>query len=164
MININDLHVNLDLVLSKRANLGMLLSPSELRDLERKAEKNHWDDNTIKEYVYRYLKSNISDFLDNSDFMDANVVVESDPYIIRAMELMITSQRYADKLLVDRDYRYPGCWINAITEALKGLECKPEDYTILTWDAFFIRNYEINSKIPGWTKLVEVLEDYYNTL
>lgn len=164
MMNTNDLHVSLDLVLSKRANLGMLLSPSELGDLARKAEKNHWDDDTIKEYVHRYLKSNITDFLDNSDFMDANVIIESDPYIIKAMELMSASQRHAEVLLVDKEYKYPGCWITDISNALKGLECKAEDYNILVWEAYFMRNYEINSKIPGWTHLADVLEDYYNTL
>ena len=164
MNTLSDLYISLDLVLSKRAKLGNLLSPSELRDLERRAEKNHWDIDTVKEYIYRQFKSNITEYLDNSDFTDANVIVESDPYVIKAMELMDASQRYADKLIVDKEYKYPGCWVSTITEALKGLECKPEDYTLLVWEAFFARNYDINSKIQGWEELVEVLEDYYNTL
>ena len=114
--------------------------------------------------LYRYLKENIADLLDSSDFLDANVIVESDPYIIKAMELMSTSQRHAEVLLVDRDYKYPGCWVNDIANALKGLECKAEDYNILVWDAYFMRNYEINSKVPGWAHLADVLENYYDTL
>ena len=88
MIDINNLYVDLDLVLNKRAKLGNLLTPYELEQLKRKFEKNHWDDDTIVASIYRYLKENISDLLDNSDFIDANVIVESDPYIIKAMELM----------------------------------------------------------------------------
>lgn len=164
MIDINELYVDLDLVLNKRTKLGSLLSPYEISQLKRKAEKNHWDDDTIVANIYRYLKENISDLLDNSDFLDANVIVESDPYIIKAMELMSTSQRHAEVLLVDRDYKYPGCWVNDIANALKGLECKAEDYNILIWDAYFMRNYEVNSKVPGWAHLADVLENYYDTL
>jgi hypothetical protein len=161
---LNNLYINLDLVLSKRTSLDHVLNPSELKELSKKAEKNRWDEDSIKEYVYRYLKSNITDFLDNSDFMDANVIIESDPYIIKAMELMSASQRHAEVLLVDKEYKYPGCWVDDISNALKGLECKAEDYNILVWEAYFMRNYEINSKIPGWTHLADILEDYYNTL
>lgn len=164
MNTLSDLYISLDLVLSKRAKLGNLLNPAELRDLERRIEKNHWDNEAVIEYVYRQLKSNVAEYLDNSDFTDANVIVESDPYVIKAMELMDASQRYADKLIVDKEYKYPGCWVSTITDALKNLKCKPEDYTSLIWEAFFARNYEVNSKIQGWEELVEVLEDYYNTL
>lgn len=164
MIDINNLYVDLDLVLNKRTRLDNLLTPYELEQLKRKFEKNHWDDNTILESVYRYLKENIADLLDNSDFMDANVIVESDPYIIKAMELMSMSQRHAEVLLVDKAYKYPGCWVNDISNALKKLDCNEEDYNILVWDAYFMRNYEKNSNIPGWEHLVEVLENYYDTL
>ena len=164
MIDINDLYVDLDLVLNKRAKLGNLLTPYELEQLKRKFEKNHWDDNTIVASIHRYLKENISDLLDSSDFMDANVIVESDPYIIKAMELMAMSQRHAEVLLVDREYKYPGCWVNDIANALKGLECEDNQYEYLIWDAYFVRNYDINKEIPGWAHLVEVLENYYDTL
>ena len=73
MIDINNLYVDLDLVLNKRTKLGSLLTPYELEQLKRKFEKNHWDDDTIVANIYRYLKENISDLLDSSDFMDANV-------------------------------------------------------------------------------------------
>lgn len=164
MIDISNLYVDLDLVLNKRTKLANLLSPYELEQLKRKFEKNHWDNDTIVANVYRYLKENISDLLDNSDFIDANVIVESDPYIIKAMELMATSQRHAEVLLVDKDYKYPGCWVNDIANALKCLECKEHQYVSLVWDAYFVRNYDINKEIPGWTHLVEVLENYYDTL
>lgn len=164
MIDINNLYVDLDLVLNKRARLGNLLTPYELEQLKRKFEKNHWDDDTIVASIHRYLKENISDLLDNSDFMDANVIVESDPYIIRAMELMAMSQHDAEVLLVDREYKYPGCWVNDIANALKGLECEDNQYEYLVWDAYFIRNYDVNKEIPGWEHLVEVLENYYDTL
>lgn len=164
MIDISKLYIDLDLVLNKRTNLGSLLNPSELEQFKRKAEKNHWDDNTIVANLYRYIRENISDFLDNSDFIDANVIIESDPYIIKAMELMSISQRHAEVLLVDREYKYPGCWVNDIANALRKIECKPEDYNILVWDAYFLKNYEENSNIPGWTNLAEILENYYDTL
>lgn len=164
MIDINNLYVDLDLVLNKRARLGNLLTPYELEQLKRKFEKNHWDNDTIVASIHRYLKENISDLLDNSDFMDANVIVESDPYIIRAMELMAMSQHDAEVLLVDREYKYPGCWVNDIANALKGLECEDNQYEYLVWDAYFIRNYDINKEIPGWEHLVNVLENYYDTL
>jgi len=163
-MNINDLYVDLDLVLNKRAKLGSLLSPYEIKQLERKAEKNNWDNSTIIASVYKYIKENITDFLENSDFLDASIVVESDPYIIKAMELMNTSQIDAEVLIVDRNYKYPGCWLNTISEALRGLKCKSQDYVLLMWDAYFMRNYEENSKIPGWAHLADTLEDYYNTL
>lgn len=164
MKDINDLYVDLDLVLNKRTKLGNLLSPLEIDNIKKKVEKNHWDENLVLNYIYRYLKENISDLLDSSDFLDANVIVESDPYIAKAMELMAISQRHAEVLLVDKEYKYPGCWVNDISEALKGLECKTEDYNILVWDAYFMRNYSINSKIPGWAHLADVLESYYDTL
>ena len=164
MININDLYVDLDLVLNKRTKLGHLLSPLEIDKISRKAEKNHWSDEVIIEYVHKYLRENISDLLDNSDFLDANVIVEADPYIAKAMELMAVSQRHAMILLVDKEYKYPGCWVNDIANALKDLECKTEDYNILVWDAYFMRNYNINSKVPGWAHLADILESYYDTL
>jgi len=164
MIDINNLYVDLDLVLNKRTKLGNLLAPYELEQLKRKFEKNHWDDNTIIANIYRYLKENISDLLDNSDFIDANVIVESDPYIIKAMELMAMSQCHAEVLLVDKEYKYPGCWVNDIAKALKGLECENRQYEHLVWDAYYIRNYDINKEIPGWVHLVEVIENYYDTL
>ena len=164
MIDINDLYIDLDLVLNKRTKLGNLLSPLEIDNIKKKVEKNHWDENLVLNYIYRYLKENISDLLDSSDFLDANVIVESDPYIAKAMELMAISQRHAEVLLVDKEYKYPGCWINDISKALKELECKTEDYNILVWDAYFMRNYSINSKVPGWAHLADVLESYYDTL
>ena len=164
MIDISKLYIDLDLVLNKRTNLGSLLTPYEMEQFKRKAEKNHWDDDTIVANLYRYIRENISDFLDNSDFLDANVIIESDPYIIKAMELMSMSQRHAEVLLVDREYKYPGCWVNDIADALRKMECKPEDYICLVWDAYFLRNYEENSNIPGWTHLADVLENYYDTL
>jgi len=164
MIDINNLYVDLDLVLNKRTKLGSLLTPYELEQLKRKFEKNHWDDATIVANIYRYLKENVSDLLDSSDFMDANVIIESDPYIIKAMELMAMSQRHAEVLLVDRDYKYPGCWVNDIANALKGLECEDHQYECLVLDAYFVRNYNVNKEIPGWAHLVEVLENYYDTL
>ena len=164
MIDISKLYVDLDLVLSKRTNLGSLLTPYELEQFKRKAEKNHWDDNTIVANLYRHLKENISDFLNNSDFLDANVIIESDPYIIKAMELMATSQKHAEVLLVDKEYKYPGCWVNDIANALKNLECKEEDYVCLVWDAYFMRNYNENKNIPGWVHLADILESYYDTL
>lgn len=164
MIDINNLYVDLDLVLNKRAKLGNLLTPYEMEQLKRKFEKNHWDDDTVVASIHRYLKENIADLLDNSDFIDANIIIESDPYIIKAMELMAMSQRHAEVLLVDREYKYPGCWVNDIANALKGLECEDHQYVSLVWDAYFIRNYDVNKEIPGWTHLVEVLENYYDTL
>lgn len=164
MIDINNLYVDLDLVLNKRTKLINLLTPYELEQLKNKFEKNHWDDNIIIANIHRYLKENIADLLDNSDFVDANVTIESDPYIIKAMELMAMSQRHAEVLLVDREYKYPGCWVNDIANALKGLECEDHQYACLVWDAYFVRNYDVNKEIPGWTHLVEVLENYYDTL
>lgn len=164
MIDINNLYVDLDLVLNKRTKLGNLLTPYELEQLKRKFEKNHWDDDTIVANIYRYLKENIADLLDNSDFIDANVIVESDPYIIKAMELMSMSQRHAEVLLVDKEYKYPGCWVNDIATALKALDCEDHQYECLVWDAYFIRNYDENKNVPGWAHLVEVLENYYDTL
>ena len=164
MVYINDLYVDLDLVLNKRTKLDQLLSLSEIDHIKRKAEKNRWDDDTIVEYVHRYIRECISDLLDSSDFIDASVIVEPDPYMAKAMELMAASQRHAGVLLVDKEYKYPGCWINDIANALKGLECKAEDYNILVWDAYFMTNYNINSKVPGWSHLAETLETYYDTL
>ena len=164
MKDINDLYVDLDLVLNKRTKLGNLLSPLEIDNIKKKVEKNHWDENLVLNYIYRHLKENISDLLDSSDFLDANVIVESDPYIAKAMELMTIKKRHAEVLLVDKEYKYSGCQIKDISEALKGLECKTEDYNILVWDAYFMRNYNINSKVPGWAHLADVLESYYDTL
>jgi len=164
MIDINNLYVDLDLVLNKRTKLGDLLTPYELDQLKRKFEKNRSDDNTIVATIYRYLKENIADLLDNSDFIDTNVIVESDPYIIKAMELMAMSQRHAEVLLVDKEYKYPGCWVNDIANALKGLKCKDHQYACLVLDAYFVRNYNVNKEIPGWEHLVEVLENYYDSL
>lgn len=164
MIDISKLYIDLDLVLNKRTNLGSLLTLYEMEQFKRKAEKNHWDDDAIVANLYKYIRENISDFLDNSDFLDANVIIESDPYIIKAMELMSMSQRHAEVLLVDKEYKYPGCWVSDIAEALRKMECKPEDYSCLVWDAYFLRNYEENSNIPGWTNLADVLENYYDTL
>lgn len=164
MIDINKLYVDLDLVLNKRTKLGDLLNPSELNKFKLLAEKNHWDDDTIMANIYRYLKTNISDFLNNSDFVDAQVIIEEDFYNMKAMELMAMSQRHAEILLVDRDYKYPGCWVSDIADALKKLECRDDQFNILAWEAYFMRNWEINSKVPGWTHLAEVLESYYDTL
>jgi hypothetical protein len=149
MIDINNLYVDLDLVLNKRTKLSNLLTPYELEQLKNKFEKNHWDDNIIIANIHRYLKENIADLLDNSDFVDANVTIESDPYIIKAMELMATSQRHAEVLLVDREYKYPGCWVNDIANALKGLECEDHQYACLVWDAYFVRNYDVIRKFQG---------------
>ena len=164
MIDINNLYVDLDLVLNKRTRLSNLLTPYELEQLKRKFEKNHWDDDTIVANIHRYLKTNISDFLDNSDFVDAQVIIEKDFHIIKAMELMAMSQRHAEVLLVDREFKYPGSWVNEIAQALKGLECKDEQFIVLMWDAYYMRNWDINSKIPGWEHLATVLDNYYDTL
>lgn len=164
MININNLYIDLGLVLNKRTKLENILSPLDIDNIKKKAEKNHWDDDTITRYIRNYLKENISELLDNSDFLDAHVIVESDPYIIKAMELMSASQVHAEVLLVDQEYKYPGCWVNEIAEALKNLVCEEVDYNILVWDAYFMRDYKNNSKIPGWKELADVLESYYDTL
>jgi hypothetical protein len=164
MIDINNLYVDLDLVLNKRAKLGDILNPSELNKFKLLAEKNHWDDVTIIANIYRYLKTNISDFLDNSDFIDAQVIVEKDFHTIKAMELMAMSQRHAEVLLVDRELKYPGSWVNEIAQALKGLECEDHQFIVLMWDAYYMRNWDINSKIPGWVHLATVLDNYYDTL
>jgi hypothetical protein len=164
MIDINNLYVDLDLVLNKRAKLGDLLNPSELNKFKLLAEKNHWDDDTIVANIHRYLKTNISDFLDNSDFIDAQVIVEKDFHIIKAMELMDMSQKHAEVLLVDRELKYPGSWVNEIAQALKGLVCEDHQFIVLMWDAYYMRNWDINSKIPGWTHLATVLDNYYDTL
>jgi hypothetical protein len=164
MIDLSKLYVNLDLVLNKRASLGLILSPYEIEQLKRKAEKNHWDDNTIIANIYRYLKENISDFLHDSDFIDANIIIESDPFIIKAMELMSTSQSHAEVLLVDKESKYPGSWVNSIASALKELDCREDQFNLLVWDAYFMKNYEINKNIPGWVHLAETLDDYFDTL
>ena len=164
MINIEDIHVDLDMVLSKRCTLKQLLNPYEIATLKSKAIKNNYDDAAIIEAAYRLIKENIADYLDNSDFMDSNVILETDPYIIKAMELMQTSQRDAGILLVEKEYKYPGCWVNDIANALKGLECSSDMYEHLVWDAYYVHNYETNKNIPGWEKLQNVLEDYYDTL
>jgi hypothetical protein len=164
MIDISKLYVDLDIVLNKRTTLDCLFTPQELDQFKKKAEKNHWDDNTIVANLYRELKENIHDYLSNSDFLDANVIVESDPYVIKAMELMSASQRHAEVLLVDKSYKYPGCWVESIAKALRNLQCKEEDYICLVWDAYYMRNFNMNKDIPGWTHLANILEDYYDTL
>ena len=164
-INLSSVHLDLDIVLSKKCYLEDILTPREIREIERIAEKNSWEKETILDYIYKLIKENITDYLDNSDFLDSIVIIEDDPYTIKAMELMATSQRHAQVLLVDKEYKYPGCWVNDIAEALRNLKCKQEDYNCLVWDAYFIRNYEKNSiEVQGWKELVEVLEDYYDSL
>ena len=166
MLKLEDIYVDLDMVLSKRVTLDRLLNPQELSQLKSKAIKNHYDDATILEAAHRLIKENITDNLDNSDFMDANVILETDPYIIKAMELMQASQRDAEVLLVDKEYRYPGCWVNDIAGALKGLDSDLsfEEKERLIWDAYYGYNWKKNSEITGWEHLADVLEDYYNTL
>lgn len=164
MINIEDIHVDLDMVLSKRCTLKQLLSQSEIASLKSKAIKNNYDDNALLEAAYRLIKENVTDYLDNSDFVDANVILESDPYIVKAMELMQTSQRDAGILLVEKEYKYPGCWVNDIANALRGLLCTDDMFNLLVWDAYYVHNYSNNINIPGWEKLQNVLEDYYDTL
>lgn len=164
MIDLNNLYVDLDLVLNKRTKLGTLLAPYEIAKIKSKAEKNHWDDNTIVANIYRYLKDNIKDMLTNEDFLDSSIIIESDPYIIKAMELMALSQRHAEVLLVDKEYKYPGCWVNEIAQALKDLKCRLEDYNLLVWDAYYMKGWDKNKAIPGWTHLADVLENYYDTL
>lgn len=164
MININKLFVNLGVVLSKRTTLGQILTPYEIENIISRAKKNNWSDETIIEYVYRYLKENISDLIDNSDFLDANVIVESDPYITKAMQLMDQSQQDAERLILDKEYKYPGCWINDIADALRKLECTESLRENRIWDAYYNVNWESNADIPGWANLAETLENYYNTL
>lgn len=164
MIDLNNIHLDLDMVLSKRCSLDKLLNPREIRDIQLMAEKNNWDDNVILDYVYKLIKENITDYLDNSDFLDSNIIIETDPYIIKAMHLMALSQRHAQVLLVEKEYKYPGCWVSDIANALKNLQCKQEDYNILVWDAYYINDYSKNKEIPGWSELVEVLENYYDSL
>lgn len=164
MLKLEDIYVDLDMVLSKRTTLGRLLNPQELSQLKSKAIKNHYDDAAILEAAYRLIKENITDYLDNSDFIDANVILETDPYIIKAMELMQASQRDAGILLVEKEYKYPGCWVNDIANALRNLQCSDEMYNSLVWDAYYIHNYENNSNIPGWKELQDTLENYYDTL
>lgn len=163
-MEISNLYVDLGVVLSKRTTLGNILGPHEIAAIESRVKKNHWDDETVVAYVYRYLKENISELVDNSDFMDADVIVESDPYIIKAMQLMEASQRDAEKLLMERTYKYPGCWVNDIANALKGLKCTEEQREHLIWDAYYAANWDINVHIEGWENLSEVLENYYDTL
>lgn len=162
-MNIKDLHIDLDLVLSKRTSLGSLMTKNEIEAIESKALKNHWDKDTIIEYVYRHIKENITDYLDNYDFLDANVIVESDPYIVKAMQLMDMSQKDAGVLLLDKEYKYPGCWVNAIADALRSLECPWWKYDQLVLEAYY-KNYKDNECVPGWEHLADVLEDYYDTL
>lgn len=164
MINIDNIHVDLDIVLSKKSTLKQLLNPSELASLKSKAIKNHYDDSSIIEEATRLIKENVTDYLNNSDFLDANVILETDPYIIKAMELMQISQRDAGILLVEKEYKYPGCWVNDIANALRGLQCTDDMFNLLVWDAYYVHNYSNNINIPGWEKLQNVLEDYYDTL
>jgi len=164
MLDISKLFVNLDVVLSKRTTLGQVLAPYEINNIISRAKKNNWSDEAIIEYVYRYLKENISDLVDNSDFLDANVIVESDPNITKAMQLMDQSQQDAEKLILDKEYKYPGCWVTDIANALKKLECPEYSRENLIWDAYYNANWESNADIPGWANLAETLENYYNTL
>lgn len=164
MIDLNNIFINLDVVLSKRTTLSNILNKQEIKNIKSKAEKNNWSDDATIEYIYRYLKENVSDFVGNSDFLDANVIIESDPYIIKAMQLMDQSQRDAEKLILDKEYKYPGCWVHDIAEALRGLLCNSDMFDTLVWDAYYIHNYSSNVNIPGWEKLQNVLEDYYDTL
>lgn len=152
------------MVLSKRTTLGDLLNPTELAQLKSKAIKNHYSDEAVLEAAYRLIKENITDYLNNSDFIDANVILETDPYIVKAMQLMQTSQRDAGILLVEKEYKYPGCWVSDIANALRELKCSDDMYESLIWDAYYVHNYENNRNIPGWTHLQDVLEDYYDTL
>jgi hypothetical protein len=80
------------------------------------------------------------------------------------MQLMEMSQRDAEVLLIDREYRYPSCWVNDISNALKGLQCNNEVRESLIMDAYYLSNWEQNENIPGWTTLAETLESYYDTL
>lgn len=164
MIDLNNLYINLDVVLSKRATLGNLLTPYEIQTIKSRALKNHWDDSATIAHIYSYLKDNVTDLLDNSDFYDSNIIIESDYNIVKAMQLMEMSQRDAEVLLIDREYRYPSCWVNDISNALKGLQCNIEVRESLIMDAYYLSNWEQNENIPGWTTLAETLESYYDTL
>lgn len=164
MLNLSNVHVDLDIVLSKSTTLGQLLSPAEIAQLESRAIKNHYDDGTILAAATKLIKENMPEYLSNSDFLDSSVILETDTYIIKAMELMRLSQRDAGILLVERNYKYPGCWVEDITKALKELQCSPEMFSSLVWDAYYMQNYEQNKNIPGWEKLIDVLESYYDTL
>jgi len=164
MIDINKLFVNLDIVLSKRTILSNILAPYELNNIVSKAKKNNWSDDTIIEYVNRYLKENISEFVDNSDFLNASVIVESDDDVVIAMSLMEQSQQDAEKLIITREYKYPGCWLNDITRALKNLNYYEDDRISIIWDAYYNANWKKNSTIKGWVELADVLESYYDTL
>lgn len=163
-MDISKLYINLDVVLSKRATLDKILPTYEIKAIESKAAKNNWSDSTIVEYIYRYLKENIQDTLDASDFLDSSVIIESDPYIIRAMRLMEQSQRDAEKLIIDKEYKYPGCWVNDIAEALRNLECNDRDRELMIWSAYYNTNWEKYGDIPGWAHLADILETYYDTL
>lgn len=163
-MDLNKIHIDLSLVLYKRGSVKELLSPYELKCLESKIEKNHWDEDTVIEYLHRLLKENITDCLGPEDFLDSNVIIETDPYIVKAMELMNMSQVDAQVLLIEKDYKYPGCWVNDIANALHNLKCNASDYYGLVLDAYYVRNYEQNKEIPGWSNLVEVLENYYDSL
>ena len=164
MIDIGKLHVDLDVVISKKASLDQLISPGELHQLKLKFEKNHWDDNTIIANVYRYIKDNTLDILDASDLLDSSIIIESDPYVIKAMELMAMSQRHAEVLLLEKESKYPGSWVSTISQAISNLECDSQDFNILVWDAYFMRNFEKNKDVPGWTHLANVLDDYFFSL
>lgn len=164
MKNIGDIHVDLDVVLSKNCTLKQILSPYELAMLKSKAEKNNYSEDAILEAAYRLIRQNITEYLDDSDFMDASLILETDPYIVKAMELMQASQRDAGVLLVEKEYKYPGCWVNDIAEALRGLECPDYQYEHLVWAAYYIQDFQKNKEIPGWEHLQDVLENYYDTL
>jgi len=164
MIDLSNLYINLDVVLAKRTTLDKILTPYELENIVSKARKNNWSNEAIIEYVYRYLKENMSELVDTSDFLDANVIIESDSNIVKAMQLMDQSQRDAEKLLVDKEYKYPGCWVNDIANALSKLECPDYMFENLVWDAYYNTNWDSNKDIPGWANLADTLENYYNTL
>lgn len=164
MIDVSKLFVNLDVVLNKRTTLGNILAPYELNNIISKAKKNNWDDDTILEYVNRYIKENVSDFIDNSDFLDANIIVEHDDDVIIAMNLIEQSQRDAEKLFINREDKYPGCWINSIVKALKNLDYYEKDRISVIWDAYYNVNIGKHGKIKGWKELADVLESYYDSL
>ena len=163
-MDISKLYVNLDVVLSKRTTLDKILSPYDIKNIESKIAKNSWSDDTTIAYIYRYLKENIQDTINSSDFLDSNVIVESDPYIARAMRLMDQSQQDAEKLILDKEYKYPGCWVNDIANALKNLKCNDADRELLIWDAYYNIGWEKNKNIEGWANLADTLESYYDTL
>lgn len=163
-MDISKLYINLDVVLSKRATLDRVLSSREIKAIESKAIKNKWSNETIIAYIQRYLKENIQDLFDNSDFIDSSVIIESDSYIAEAMRLMEQSQMDAEKLIIDREYKYPGCWVNDIANALRNLDYFEKDRDAIVLAAYYNIDWPKYENIKGWVNLAETLEDYYNTL